>query len=182
MNEKNGHPPENGSAGEHPPSHANGESEVPFKAGPGKLHPVMAKNIWKPGQTGNPKGSTQTNKIKGFVRSFMLHRTIKIPGQNGKPDETVTMLEAFTRSLVSRAINGSAPHARILADILWPQKGNRMVIQKNTLHLSFELDAPPEGNDQAEFHKQLMQLKAPPPMYESPDPMELEGENGHGHS
>lgn len=150
----NGPPP----ASEQPPSHAdgNGQAADGFVPGPGKLHPIMAANKWRPGQTGNPKGSNGASKIKNYLRRMGQSNKIRIKKTDGSGSEDISWLDAFCRRLWADGMNGKPMAQRIISETLWPQKGNRIIVQKNTMELVFQLDSPPGDNEQAAFYNALI--------------------------
>ncbi len=109
---------------------------------------------FKPGQSGNPKGRPRGNSIRRLVRRYGLETMVHV----AEPDGTKKQLRAIDdaiRTVYEQARKGNMKAAKILFDILCPQKGNRVLIEQNTIDLSFQLDRPPDGNAQLEMYEQI---------------------------
>ena len=92
------------------------QSERNYEVGYGK---PPKKSQFKPGQSGNPKGRSKKTKDLQKLFERELSKTLRV-SENGRPT-TVTIREAFVKSVINAALKGERDARRLLFAVIEKQ-------------------------------------------------------------
>lgn len=92
------------------------QSEGDYEVGYGK---PPKESQFKPGQSGNPKGRSKKTKDLQKLFERELSKTLRV-SENGRPT-TVTIREAFVKSVINAALKGERDARRLLFAVIEKQ-------------------------------------------------------------